>query len=397
MKHLTIRTLLLLMLSLLLIACGSSTSLIQPLSGQLMREQAQTVDAGLTQVELAPSAEVIPKSETEPVVYNNSPTAAITGLEDALITVYEQANPAVAYIIIPSVGAGSGFVYSEDGHIVTNHHVVSGLSSAEVVFSNGERHRGQVVGTDLDSDLAVIKVDELPSGIHPLPLAATDVKVGQFVVAIGSPFGENGSMSFGIVSAMGRSLESQRELVSGSNYSLPQVIQTDAAINPGNSGGPLLNLNGEVVGVNAAIATTRTSTTLANSGVGFSIPVAAVRQIVPSLIENGRYSYPYIGIGFDDEVSLAEQPIYGLTQTQGAYILRTTPNGPAAKAGLQAANSNTARGGDLIIALNNQPINNFTDLNSYLIFNTRVGQTIRVTILRNGQELTLPLTVGARP
>ena len=397
MKHLTLRSLFLLLLSLFMIACGSATSRVEPLSRQTTAEKPQAIGATLTEVELAPSAQVMPQSQTVPVVHENSPTAAITGLEASLMSVYEEANPAVVSVLLPSGGAGSGFVYSQDGHIVTNNHVVSGLSAVEVVFSDGERRRGQVVGTDLDSDLAVVKVAELPSGINALPLAPTGVKVGQFVLAIGTPFGENGSMSFGIVSGIGRSLTSQRELVAGSNYSLPQVIQTDAAINPGNSGGPLLNLNGEVVGVNAAIATTATSATLANSGVGFSIPVAAVRQIAPSLIENGQYNYPYMGIGFDDQVSLDEQSVYGLRQTQGAYILRITPNGPAAKAGLQAANSNTARGGDLIIALNGQSVNNFSDLNSYLIFNTRVGQSIRVTVLRNGQRLTIPLTLGARP
>lgn len=155
-------------------------------------------------------------------------------------------------------------------------------------------------------------------------------------MAIGNPFGEQGSITLGIVSGVGRSLPSQRSPTSGSTYSLPEVIQIDAPINPGNSGGPLLNLQGEVLGINSAIATT----TGTNSGVGFSIPVSAVKLIVPHLIEGGKYVYPYIGAGFDSEVSLDEQSTYGLSQVQGAYVLNVTTGGPADQAGLRAANSN---------------------------------------------------------
>ncbi len=171
------------------------------------------------------------------------------------------------------------------------------------------------------------------------------------------------------------------------------MIQTDALINPGNSGGPLLNLDGQVVGINSAIAT-ETGT---NSGVGFSIPVSAIRQVVPALIRNGKYVYSYLGVSFDDEVSLDDQTTYGLSQTQGAYVLRVTPNSPAAKAGLIAANTRTGRGGDLIIAIDGQSIGNFEDLNSYLVFHTTVGQTIKLTVLRSGQKLSIPLTLSARP
>jgi 2-alkenal reductase len=299
----------------------------------------------------------------------------------------------VVYIIVSSSSSGSGFVYSPDGYIVTNHHVVEGGRSFEVVFANGERQPAELVAADADSDLAVLKVAQLPDGLTPLPLAEDSLQVGQFVVAIGNPFGEQGSMSFGIVSGLGRSLPSQREEGSGSSYSLPEVIQTDAPINPGNSGGPLLNLNGEVVGVNAAIA----STTGTNSGVGFSIPVSVVRLVVPSLIEDGSYAYAYMGAGFDAEVSLAEQSVYGLSQTQGAYVISVTPGSPAAEAGLVPANRNTGAGGDLIVAIDGQAIHSFADLNRYLVFHATVGQTIELTVLREGDQLVLPLTLGARP
>lgn len=324
--------------------------------------------------------------------------AALAGdlaLEDRLINLYQQANPAVVYIIAAPIGSGSGFVYDDQGHIVTNDHVVEGARSLEVVFASGERRAASVVGTDADGDLAVIKVDSLPAGVSPLPLAAAgDIAVGQFVVAIGNPFGEQGSMSLGIVSGLGRSLASQRsQYDSGSSYTLPAVIQTDAPINPGNSGGPLLNLDGQVVGINAAIA----STTGANSGVGFSIPVGAVQRIVPNLIANGRHAYSYLGVGFDDEISLSDQSLYGLSQTAGAYIVSVTPGSPAAQAGLRAANQNSGRGGDLIVAIDNQSIADFQDLNRYLVFFTSPGQTIQLSVMRDGQNITVPLVLGERP
>jgi 2-alkenal reductase len=316
-----------------------------------------------------------------------------TELEAVLTDLYARANPAVVFIVVGS-GSGSGFVYNDEGYIVTNNHVVANGTDYEVVFANGTRQRADLVGTDVDSDLAVLQVDSLPEIAEPLPLAESDdIQVGQFVVAIGNPFGEQGSMSLGIVSGLGRSLPSQRGMLTGSTYSLPQVIQTDAPINPGNSGGPLLNLNGEVVGVNAAIA----SLTGTGSGVGFSIPVAAVRRIVPSLIEDGSYTYPYMGLAFDGEITLDEAEQYGLPQTQGAYVLEVVPDGPADEAGIVAADPSTGQGGDLIIALDDQTINNFDDLNTYLSFHTSVGQTIDVRLLRDGEEITLPLTLGARP
>jgi 2-alkenal reductase len=263
-----------------------------------------------------------------------------------------------------------------------------------VVFSNGERQRATLVGADADGDLAVLQVDSVPDGIEPLALAdAEEIQVGQFVVAIGNPFGEQGSMSLGIVSGLDRSLRSQRASTVGSSYSLPQVIQTDAPINPGNSGGPLLNLEGQVVGVNAAIA----STTGANTGVGFSIPVAAVRQIVPVLIEEGAYTYPYMGASFDDEISLSDQSVYGVSQTQGAYVVGVTAGSPAARAGLIAADSQTGHGGDLIVEIDGRTIGDFSDLNGYLVFHTRVGQTIQITVLRDGKQVVVPLELGARP
>jgi S1-C subfamily serine protease len=354
----------------------------------------QIVETVLAQVE----SELAQQDETIPVVYVDPPVAAsgedAESLQDTLTHLYQAVNPAVVYIVVGASGSGSGFVYSEDGYIVTNQHVAAAGNRYEVVFATGERERATLVGADADSDLAVIKVDQLPDGVEPLPLAGTDdIQVGQFAVAIGNPFGEQGSMSLGIISGLGRSLRSQRGTTSLTSYSLPEVIQTDAPINPGNSGGPLLNLDGQVIGVNAAIA----STTGTNSGVGFSIPVAAVKRVVPSLIADGEYVYPYMGASFDNEISLDDQALYAVAQTQGAYVVGITPGSPADRAGLVAADPRTGKGGDLIIDIDGMPIDDFSDLNSYLVFHTQVGQTIEITVLRDGEQVVLSLTLGTRP
>ncbi len=375
-----------------LTACGSGETAVSTTSSPDTNTIVAAVLAELDNQQTTTQTDTL-----TPVLNNTTTTAAIVAtdnLQDTLTSIYQATNPSVVYIIVPGIGSGSGFVYSNGGYIVTNNHVVTGGQSYEVVFANGERVAANLIGTDVDSDLAVLQAASMPTGTVPLPLAEFGtLQVGEFAVAIGNPFGEQGSMSLGIISALGRSLPSQRGTATGSTYSLPEVIQTDAPINPGNSGGPLLNLNGEVVGVNSAIA----STTGTNSGVGFAIPVQAVRQIVPSLISSGHYAYPYMGAGFDDEISLDEQSVYGLAQTQGAYVLSVTPGSPAAKAGLVAANGNTGRGGDLIVAIDDQPVKSFADMNSYLVFHTTVGQTIDVTVLRNGQEVVLPLVLGERP
>lgn len=392
-------------LLLVVLGCSLSTAPQQPQEIPAATADA-TEPASLAQLSAeeiealvdAAVAEQLAQTERTPVAYAPGPVIA-TDLEETLTSLYARANPAVVYIIVGSggvsSGSGSGFVYTREGHIVTNNHVVTGGRSYEVVFSNGERMLATLVGADPDSDLAVLKVEGLPEGIEPLAVAQSDaLEVGQFVVAIGNPFGEQGSMSLGIISGLGRSLQSQRGTTTGgSTYSLPEVIQTDAPINPGNSGGPLLNLNGEVVGVNAAIA----STTGTSSGVGFSIPAAAIRRVVPSLISDGRYTYPYMGVSFDGEITLEEQDIYGLPQIQGAYVVSVTSGGPGALAGLIAADPSTGRGGDLIIALDERPINSFADLNSFLSFQASAGQTIAVKVLRGGETVTLSLTLGERP
>jgi 2-alkenal reductase len=322
-------------------------------------------------------------------------------LESAFINLYQQAHPSVVHIVVylsvsdtQPLGTGSGFVYDNEGHIVTNNHVVEDGVIFEIIFSDGSRRRADVVGRDVDSDLAVIQVDSLPEGVQPLPLGNSDqIQVGQFVVAIGYPFAQEVSMSVGVISGLSRSLVSQRALEDPLlRYSLPEVIQTDAPINPGNSGGPLLNLNGEVLGVNSAIR----STTGFNSGVGFSIPVNAVRRIIPSLITNGSYVYSYMGVRIQP-LNLNLQELYNLPQVAGAYVVGVTAGGPADESGLVPADEETGQGGDLIIAVDGRPVANSEQLIAYLVFNTEVGQTITLTVLRGNETVEVPLTLAARP
>lgn len=375
------------------LACNALPSAQQDAAPEV--ETEPVVDAAVATVQAQ-----LPDDETQPAISSPSTTISVdTDLEAALVTLYERANPAVVFVITGQetidLGSGSGFLFDSQGHIVTNNHVVADGEAFEVEFPNGVRRRAELAGTDVDSDLAVLKIDDPPAGVEPLPLADFDsLRVGQFVAAIGNPFAEQGSLSFGIISGLGRSIVSQRLAESGGFYSLPEVIQTDAPINPGNSGGPLLNLQGEVVGVNSSIR----STTGVNSGVGFAIPVAAIRRIVPELIENGSYVYPFMGIGSSGgEIDLDRQEALNLPQASGVYVTSVTPNSPADEAGVVAAPSAEAPGGDLIIGIDDREVQEFTDLISYLVFETEVGQTVDLTIIRDGETITVPLTLGERP
>lgn len=321
-----------------------------------------------------------------------------TNLQESLVALYQRVNPSVVHIFVYEAGlpraTGSGFVFDDQKHIVTNNHVVEGGDRYEIAFPGGARVSGKVIGSDVDSDLAVLELESVPEGVQPLPLASFEnVQVGQLAVAIGNPFGQESSMSLGIVSGLGRSLRSQRILEGGGQYSLPQVIQTDAPINPGNSGGPLLNLQGEVIGINAAIR----SDTATNSGVGFSIPVSAIARIVPVLIRDGKYNYPYLGVSVFDGIDLETQKALGLPQANGAYVTTVMPDGPAGEAGVIGSGGNNLSGGDLIVGIDDTQVNTFGDLISYLVFHAEVGQTVTLKLLRDGQEIQLPVVLGARP
>ncbi len=329
---------------------------------------------------------------------------ALGNEESVLMQLYTRVNPAVVSIttyedqgqlVIPS-GQGSGFIYDSAGHIITNAHVVHEASQLEVTFSDGMVSRAEVIGEDLHSDLAVIKIDEMPSGIIPIPLGSIDeVAVGQTVVAIGNPFGYGGTLTRGIVSALGRNIPAL------TSFSIPQAIQTDAPINPGNSGGPLLNLKGEVIGVNAQIETGGSGRV--NSGIGFAIPVSIVARVVPKLIENGAFEWGWIGVR-GGSVFPALVEAMQLPNNKGAYIAEVIPGGAADEAGLRGANQEANIdgrlvdiGGDVIIAIDGVPVNTFEDLLIYIALKTSPGQTVTLTIWRNGKTMDVPVTLQLRP
>jgi 2-alkenal reductase len=328
-------------------------------------------------------------------------------LEGSLEALYEMYSPGVVslqYASVSGSGQGTGFVIDKEGHIVTNYHVASDIDQLEVHFSSGLKVYGEVIGSDMDSDLAVIKVDVDPDELVPLPLGDSDqIKVGQMVVAIGNPYGLSGTMTMGVVSARGRVLDSMRQTSAGTYYSSGDTIQTDALINPGNSGGPLLNLNGEVIGVNRAIQTAGLSITgdAINTGIGFAISSNVVRKVVPSLIEKGSYEYPYLGLTSYSSMSLAMIEVLELPQSTGAYVLSVVKGGPADQAGIRGGTSPSSvqglyKGGDLIIAVDGQPIKDFSELMSYMVVNKNPGETITFTVIRNGETLDVDVVLGYR-
>ena len=345
-----------------------------------------------------------------PVV--NTVTVPVTidtaGEQETLVSLYERVLPGIVSIqAVSDQGSslGSGFVYDDQGHILTNYHVVEGAQQLEVDFTSGYKIFGTVIGTDLDSDVAVVKVDAPASELHPLALGdSNSLKVGQTVIAIGNPFGLSGSMTTGIISALGRTLESQRDAPSGGFFTAGDIIQTDAAINPGNSGGPLFNLNGDVVGINRAIRTTNFTTTgePVNSGIGFAIAINIVKRVTPGLITEGKYDYPYLGISSIDELNLPQIEALGLQSFTGAYVTSVTPNGPADKAGIHAGDQATSvqgleAGGDLIVAIDGQTTPNFDSLLRYLINNKSPGDTVVLTVLRGQEKMDITVTLDKRP
>ena len=296
---------------------------------------------------------------------------------------------------------GSGFVWDANGHIVTNNHVVEGADQIEVIFSDGTTVPADVVGTDPDSDLAVLSVKASDGLLKPVDVADSDqVKVGQLAVAIGNPYGLDGTMTAEIVSAIGRTMAASDARIGGSGYSIPDIIQTDAPINPGNSGGVLVNDQGQVIGVTAAIESASGS----NAGIGFVIPSSIVLRVVPALIEKGSFEHPYLGIsGMSLTPDLAKA--MNLDEGQrGALVEEIVPGGPAEKAGLQGSQNaveitgqSVNVGGDVITAIDGQPVKEMDDIIAYLGSQTTVGQKVTLTLLRNGKETSVDVTLEARP
>jgi S1-C subfamily serine protease len=441
LKKITILPLVLLILTLLASGCGGQA---QESAVPLQTETTETAD---TNSNIAPVSNV-----TAPVAQSQPGTTDDVVTEQTYINLYNQVNPAVVNIQvigqpletsfqmpelpegeegeetpenpfenipglpegfspddfqqIPSAGQGSGFVYDTAGHIVTNNHVVEGAEEITVIFADGTEAEATIVGTDPGSDLAVIQVAADATNLIPVAIGDSDaLQVGQLVATIGNPYGLDGSMSTGIVAGLGRTLPGAAA-PGGASFNIPNIIQTDAVINPGNSGGPLLNLDGQVIGVNTAIETDPSgfSFTPSFGGVGYAVPSNILRQVVPQLIETGEVEHPWMGIsGGNLTADVAEAMNLDAGQN-GVLIQEVLEDGPAIKAGLRGSNSTTSIsgfdvpiGGDVIVQIDDQVVNEFEDLLGYIVTRAAVGQEVTIKIIRDGELLDVTLTLEARP
>lgn len=351
-----------------------------------------------------------------------TPTAVPQAIIDAadaeytlLTNIYARVVPSVVNIdVVYSVtdaitggsSGGSGMVYDDQGHIVTNAHLASNADTILVTFHDGSVADAAVIGVDVYSDLAVIKVDVPRERLAPVVFGnSAAVRVGERAIAIGNPFGLASSMSVGIVSGLGRQLPSA-ELIGATlgGFNNPSIIQVDTEINPGNSGGPLLNSNGQVIGVNTAI---RTESGVFQ-GVGFAVPAATVQRVIPDLIANGRVEYAWLGISSESTengfsvTGLAD--LLDLPVTEGVLIAAVSPNSPAAAAGLRGGtrealvrDRSICIGGDIIVAINGEYVRNMDELVAYLVANVRPGDTINLLVVRGSETFDVPLAMTTRP
>jgi S1-C subfamily serine protease len=339
-------------------------------------------------------------------------TEAANALEAQVIAVYETASPAVVNITnrsyaydrfmraVPQEGSGSGFVYDTEGHIVTNYHVVENAEELLVTLASGQVYETEIVGTDPANDLAVIRTDAGADLPEPLALSDSDkLRVGQFVAAIGNPFGLEQTLTTGVVSALGRVIQSPED-----NRFIGEAIQTDAAINPGNSGGPLLDLKGHVIGVNSQII----SPSGASSGIGFAVSANTVRRVVPELIARGHYPHPWLGtqmLTLTPAMAKAfREADTNIPVDTGLLVIEAVKGTPADKAGIQGGSRVVRIGhyqipldGDIIVAIDGEPINDFQALTVYLETQTTVGDTVELTIIRDGEEQAVQVTLEERP
>ncbi len=345
-----------------------------------------------------------------PVVLDENETEAVNALETQVISVYETVSPAVVNITnrgyaydvfmraVPQEGTGSGFVYDAQGHIVTNYHVVENAEELLVTLAGGQVYKAEIVGTDPANDLAVIRID---AGALPEPVTLGDsdgLRVGQFVLAIGNPFGLEQTLTTGVVSALGRVIESSDGSFIG------EAIQTDAAINPGNSGGPLLDLEGRVIGITSQII----SASGTSSGVGFAVSSNTVQSVAPELIANGYYPHPWLGIQMltltPATAEVLREAGMNVPVDTGLLVIEAVEGAPADKAGIRGGTRVVRTGryqipldGDIIIAVNGEQVNDFQELTVYLETQTTVGDTVELTIIRDGEEKTVTVALEERP
>ncbi len=376
-------------------------------TGSETQSEPQAVEPELTQS----GAVAMVAEPSPPPPVQATDTASVLELEARVIRVYEKAGPGVVNITSRSIsydfflnpspqeGSGSGFVYDDEGHIVTNYHVVERADELQVTFPDGDVVPARIAGADPANDLAVIKVDVSPGRLHVIPLGDSEgLQVGRFVVAIGNPFGLERTLTTGVVSSLGRIIQSPTGRFIG------EIIQTDAAINPGNSGGPLLDLAGNVVGLNSMIY----SPSRASAGIGFAIPTRTLGRVVPQLITRGRYSHPWLGVS---PVSISPAVAKALSRRGaqmpaegGVQVVEVVRGGPAAQAGIRGArrtvrlgNLRVPLGGDFIVAINGKPLKDYRGLTVLLETRTQVGDTVTVTVWRDGQERDIDVLIGERP
>jgi putative serine protease PepD len=330
---------------------------------------------------------------------------ALTDDEKTNIAIYQKASPSVVNVIstvitrdfflnpIPREGSGSGSIIDNRGHILTNNHVIRDAQKLEVTLSDGSKWAATLVGTDPDNDLAVLKINAPPEKLKSLPLSdSRKLQVGQKVLAIGNPFGLGLTLTTGIISSLGRTIRSEVGTM------IEDVIQTDASINPGNSGGPLLNSEGEMIGINTAII----SPTGGSVGIGFAIPVNTAKRIIPQLISKGYVSYAYLGASVQPVIPELAKAL-GLKVEKGAMVIEATPGGPADKAGLkggsrqvQVGNFLLIVGGDVITQIDQVEITDADDLIKHLR-ERKPGETINLTVLRDGKFRDIKVTLKERP
>ena len=354
-----------------------------------------------------------------PQLSGMTPLEIVAAQDQVLRDIYESTLPSMVYIRIsrnmgplsdrrniPDIpdlpdefferSGGSGFVWDDQGHIVTNHHVVTEADRIVVMLPNRVEMEAEFLGGDPDSDLAVLKVSDPDGFLMPSVLGDSDaVAMGQLAAAVGNPFGQEFSITAGIVSGIGRTIRSWH-----SQFSIPEVIQTDAPINPGNSGGPLLDRNGHVIGVNTQII----SRSGASSGIGFAVPINIAKQVVPSIISEGDYEYSWLGIsGTTLRPDLAEAMDLD-RRTQGALVIDVVRNGPAEDAGLEGSDDTLELeglelpiGGDIIVAIDGDPVETIDDVIAHLVANTRPGQEVAMEVIRNGETVQLTVKLGTRP
>jgi S1-C subfamily serine protease len=404
-------------LSLALTGCGLVSPALRALSGSGSSATPRVVERTVVvtpESQTAAEKPIAEQAQNPPIQIQIAPGADLE--TQIYAAVYRKVSPAVVYIenltnmqtgnnsseVLPE-SQGSGFVWDAAGHIITNNHVVEGADALQVTFNDGIVLPAEVVGRDPDSDLAVIQIDPTLATLVPVEQGDINaVQVGQRAIAIGNPFGLVDSLTAGIVSAIGRSVES------ATGYNIPLSIQTDAAINPGNSGGPLLNERGQVIGVNFQIR----SDVRANSGVGFAIPINIVQRVAPALIKDGRYKHAYLGVSGQTYSPVWAQALGFSKDQRGAYVITVRDDGPSQRSGLRGGDQDTdivvgvgangpvylPGGGDLIVAIDDQAVKTFDDVLVYLESFKSPGETVTLTVLRPGKgELKLPVTLGERP